>query len=151
DAFAEFGVTAAQIETRIQRRLEAIRPAQVVGLRKVYNSLRDGMSVAADWFDANVPLADPAGETQPETGAAPRRTRARRGNAETQSEPADKASQAPTSPEQPAALGAGVPPAEPDNVGSQTVNPPPASPANQTTGGDTPATEDPGAAARRLT
>src|SRR5262249_48058642 len=31
DAFAEFGVTQAQIETRIQRRLEAIRPAQVVG------------------------------------------------------------------------------------------------------------------------
>ena len=36
---------------RIQRRLDAIQPAQVVGLKKVYASLRDGMSVAADWFD----------------------------------------------------------------------------------------------------
>lgn len=50
-AFAEFGVSREQIEKRIQRRLDAIQPAQVVGLKKVYASLRDGMSVAADWFD----------------------------------------------------------------------------------------------------
>lgn len=49
-AFAEFGVNPAQIETRIQRRLDAIRPAQVVQLRNIYNSLRDGMSEAGDWF-----------------------------------------------------------------------------------------------------
>jgi hypothetical protein len=51
EAFAEFGVIQTQIETRIQRRLDAIRPAQVVMLRKIYNSLRDGISTAADWFD----------------------------------------------------------------------------------------------------
>lgn len=50
-AFAEFGVTREQIEARIQRRLDAIQPAQVVSLKKVYASLRDGMSAAADWFD----------------------------------------------------------------------------------------------------
>ena len=50
-AFSEFGVSREQIEKRIQRRLDAIQPAQVVGLKKVYASLRDGMSVAADWFD----------------------------------------------------------------------------------------------------
>lgn len=51
-AFAEFGVTKEQVEKRIQRRLDAIQPAQIVSLRKVYASLRDGMSVAADWFES---------------------------------------------------------------------------------------------------
>lgn len=52
DAFAPFGVTKTQIEKRCQCRLEAIRPAQVVHLKKVYASLRDGMSAASDWFEA---------------------------------------------------------------------------------------------------
>lgn len=51
NAFGAFGVSREQIEKRLQRRLDAIQPAQVVGLKKVYASLRDGMSVAADWFD----------------------------------------------------------------------------------------------------
>src|SRR6185436_5105938 len=38
-------------EKRIQRRLEAIVPAQVVHLKKVYASIRDGMSTAEEWFD----------------------------------------------------------------------------------------------------
>lgn len=52
DAFSQFGVTKEQIEKRIQRRLDAIQPAQVVGLKKVYASLRDGISVPADWFES---------------------------------------------------------------------------------------------------
>lgn len=68
-AFAEFGVNPAQIETRIQRRLDAIRPAQVVQLRNIYNSLRDGMSEAADWF-GEAPAA--AGEPEADRTAAPR-------------------------------------------------------------------------------
>lgn len=51
EAFGAFGVSKEQIEKRIQRRLDAIQPAQVVGLKKVYASLRDGMSAPADWFD----------------------------------------------------------------------------------------------------
>ena len=66
DAFAELGVTGPQIEARIQRRLDAVRPAQIVMLRKIYTSLRDGMSEVADWFDAVVaPLAEPPTETAP--------------------------------------------------------------------------------------
>ena len=61
EAFGKFGVSKEQIEKRIQRRLDAIQPAQVVALKKVYASLRDGMSSAADWFD-------PIGG-EPETGA----------------------------------------------------------------------------------
>jgi hypothetical protein len=49
--FAEFGVTKEAIEKRIQRKIESIRPAQLVGLRSIYNSLKDGMSEPADWFE----------------------------------------------------------------------------------------------------
>lgn len=56
-AFADFGVSKDQIEKRIQRRLDAIQPAQVVSLKKVYASLRDGMSKQEDWFDAPEPGA----------------------------------------------------------------------------------------------
>ena len=51
EAFTFFGVTREQIEKRIQRRLDSIQPAQVVSLKKIYASLRDGMSAARDWFD----------------------------------------------------------------------------------------------------
>ena len=78
DAFAEFGVSRAQIEARIQRRIDAISPAQVVSLKKVYASLRDDMSVPGDWFDpiltrepANDPSASPeAGAPVPAAGNA---------------------------------------------------------------------------------
>lgn len=51
EAFQEYGVTKKQIETRIQRRLDTIQPAQLVGLKKIYASLRDDMSVPGDWFE----------------------------------------------------------------------------------------------------
>lgn len=51
DTFEKFSVSKEQIEKRIQRRLETITPAQLVNLRKIYNSLKDGMSTAADWFE----------------------------------------------------------------------------------------------------
>ena len=50
-AFEEFKVTKEQIEKRIQRKIDSITPAQKVGLGKIYNSMKDGMSVAADWFE----------------------------------------------------------------------------------------------------
>lgn len=51
EKFSEFGVTKEQIEKRIQRRIDTIQPAQMVSLGKVYNSLKDGMSAAIDWFE----------------------------------------------------------------------------------------------------
>lgn len=80
DAFKGVDVTKEQIEKRIQCRLDAIRPAQVVHLRKIYASLRDGMSVASDWFDAKTGSAEAlnealrttakqADESTPEPGA----------------------------------------------------------------------------------
>jgi hypothetical protein len=49
--FAEFGVSEKQIADKLQVRLSAMRPAQLVWLKKVYISLRDGMSKPGDWFD----------------------------------------------------------------------------------------------------
>lgn len=60
DAFGEIGVSKEQIEARIQRRLDAITPAQVVNLRKVYTSIKDGMSRPAEWFEKQDEAAAPA-------------------------------------------------------------------------------------------
>jgi len=51
EAFAPFGVTKEHIEKRIQRRIDAIEPAQVVMLKRIYASLRDEMSTPAEWFE----------------------------------------------------------------------------------------------------
>lgn len=70
-AFEKFGVTKAQIEARIQRRLDAIRPAQVVMLKKIYTSLNDGMSAPEDWFDGGGTAGGvPAGGGTAPEGAA---------------------------------------------------------------------------------
>ena len=58
--FAEFGIQKPQIEKRIQRRIDSIQPAQVVDLRKIYCSLRDGMSNPSDWFETAQSLAPAA-------------------------------------------------------------------------------------------
>jgi len=58
-AFASFGVTKEQIEKRIQRRLDTVSAGQVVGLKKIYTSLRDGMSSPVDWFEADVQKETP--------------------------------------------------------------------------------------------
>lgn len=59
--FAEFGVTKEQIEKRIQRRIDTIQPAQVISLRKIYASLKDGMSNPEDWFEgAGQPVEKPS-------------------------------------------------------------------------------------------
>jgi hypothetical protein len=55
EAFAPFGVTKEHVEKRIQRRLDAITPAQVVSLKRIYASLRDDMSTPAEWFDMGEP------------------------------------------------------------------------------------------------
>jgi hypothetical protein len=51
-AFREIGVSREQIEKRIQCRIDAIKPAQMVQLRKIFASIRDEASTIADWFEA---------------------------------------------------------------------------------------------------
>ena len=50
-AFETFGVTKSQIEKFCQCHAESIKAAQIVRLRNVYASLRDGMSSPLDWFE----------------------------------------------------------------------------------------------------
>ncbi len=74
-AFYLLGVSKENLEKRIQRRMDAIQSAQVVQLRKIYASLRDGMSTAADWFDSKdsgKPATEaPKRKSQPEKTAEP--------------------------------------------------------------------------------
>lgn len=49
--FAQVGVSIGMLETRVQRRIDTITPALAMNLKKIYNSLRDGMSQVADWFE----------------------------------------------------------------------------------------------------
>jgi len=51
DTFARFGVSREQIEKYIGCRIEAIYPAQVIKLRNICYSMRDGMSTPTDWFE----------------------------------------------------------------------------------------------------
>lgn len=50
EVFASYGVDAEAIQTRYQCRIEALRPTQYLELRKIYTSLKDGMSKPSDWF-----------------------------------------------------------------------------------------------------
>jgi hypothetical protein len=49
--FGALGVSRKALEGKIQRRIEAITPALVVNLGKIYNSIKDGMSAPGDWFE----------------------------------------------------------------------------------------------------
>lgn len=52
EAFAKHGVTKAQIEARLLRRIDTMQPAQLVSMRRIYKSLSEGMSAPSDWFAA---------------------------------------------------------------------------------------------------
>lgn len=67
ESFADFGVTKEMLEKRIQRRIDTMTPALAVQLKKIHNSLKDGMSTAAEWFEQ--PAGDPA-EPESKTGTA---------------------------------------------------------------------------------
>jgi len=51
ETFDRWGVTQEMIEKRLQRKLDALTPALALQLRKIANSLKDGMSAPGDWFD----------------------------------------------------------------------------------------------------
>lgn len=86
EKFAEYGVTREQIEKRIQRRLDAMTPAQMVDLGKKYNSLKDGMSVPADWFEVE---SAATGDAPPATSGAAKIRAAADARAKRQAPPTD--------------------------------------------------------------
>jgi hypothetical protein len=60
EQFSKFSITKEMIEKRIQRHITAITPGLVVQLRRIYNSLKDGMAQAGDFFDIDPGSAAPA-------------------------------------------------------------------------------------------
>ena len=66
EAFEPMGVTKTQIEKFCQCHAEAIKPAQIVRLRSIYTSLRDGMSSPSDWFEPDETQAPAAIEAKAE-------------------------------------------------------------------------------------
>ena len=71
EAFGPYGITKDHIEARIQRRLDAITAAQVVQLKRIYASLRDGISEPAQWFElAGAAEGGAVGGTGQRTSAA---------------------------------------------------------------------------------
>lgn len=74
EVFNPYGVTQEMIEARIQRKIDSITPAQIISLRKVFNSLKDGMSKPGDWFDTTItpepPKNDKKATTKPKTPPA---------------------------------------------------------------------------------
>lgn len=55
EAFREFGVTSEQIERRLNHKLDAVTEAELVQLRRIYTSLRDGMASASSYFEFEAP------------------------------------------------------------------------------------------------
>lgn len=122
-AFGEFGVVVAMLEKRLGHKLEATIEQELVGLRKIFVSLKDGMSKREDWFDLNAvgitrPKFDEADKADEKAEAAaglapaqapepPKRGRPKKEAAAPATQPAAKES--PTAPQQPAE----TPPAQP--------------------------------------
>lgn len=91
-SFEKYGVSKEQIEKRIQRRIEAITPALVMGLKKIHTSIKDGMSKPEDYFE---PL-EPTGDAPPEQSrTATVRDKAKAAKASTQRAPEEPQAQEP--------------------------------------------------------
>lgn len=61
DAFLDrYGVPQDLIEKRIGRRAESINAPQMLSLRKIFQSLKDGMSKPGDWFEMGFAADGPA-------------------------------------------------------------------------------------------
>ena len=113
ERFEEYGVTREQIEERIQCHYEAMKPAQMANLGKIYNSLKDGMSKPSDWFAPvaqtaeEAKTADPVAiEQKPDAAAAFGVTKtAKAAKAKAEKPAAEPAAQNETAPAAPAANG----------------------------------------------
>lgn len=66
-AFADMGIPREAVEKRLGHRIDAIQPAQIIAFRKIYASIKDGMSEPKDWFDLPT---DTGAESPAQTEAA---------------------------------------------------------------------------------
>lgn len=72
NAFTEFGVTQAMIETRLGNKLEAISENQLASLRRIFKSLKDGVGKREDYFkpETAVPKFETQQQEPPPSAAA---------------------------------------------------------------------------------
>lgn len=68
-AFTSYNITTQMLELRIGKNINAINNTELVSLRKIYQSIKDGMSNSSDYFDftkhsqsKTTPIADIEGE-----------------------------------------------------------------------------------------
>lgn len=54
-AFGDMGVTQHMIEDRLMHKIDATNETELVSLRKIYMSLKDGMSKREEWFSPRQP------------------------------------------------------------------------------------------------
>lgn len=64
-SFLDVGVTNDMLQKRLGHVLDVTSEAELVGLRKIFTSLKDGMSKAADWFDVSAEKPDLTEGKQP--------------------------------------------------------------------------------------
>lgn len=66
-AFEAIGVSKSRIEKFCQCRSESIKPAQIIRLRNVYSSIKDGMSSPDDWFEPEEKPAEAKASSEKKT------------------------------------------------------------------------------------
>ncbi len=66
--FEDIGVTRAMIEKRLRHRIEATQAAEIVQMRSVFNSIRDGMGTISDFFEVDGPPKSPEDVVKPAKG-----------------------------------------------------------------------------------
>lgn len=58
EAFQGFGVTKDMIAKRLGHHLDSVIAAEIISLRKIYSSIKDGMSSVDDWFQKQAAADD---------------------------------------------------------------------------------------------
>ena len=121
ESFAALGVTKVQIEKRIQRRIEAIQPAQVLQLRRIYKSIADGMSSPQDWFEPEPEAADAATKAKGSAGLKARMKKSAQAEALPQPEKVAPEEIAPIVDAEPKAEAGAMDPADYPDVGEEIL------------------------------
>lgn len=70
-AFADMGIPREAVEKRLGHRIDAIQPAQIIAFRKIYASIKDGMSAPRDWFNIEQAAPNPTTVAQSDACSTP--------------------------------------------------------------------------------
>jgi hypothetical protein len=65
-AFEKYGVTKEMIEKRLGHHAESIEAGEIVNLRGIFNSIKEGMAPVSQFFDFEKKAEDIVGEAKPE-------------------------------------------------------------------------------------